>query len=1181
MNNFKELIEYSSIIQEFQRLDLNPEKGSPAEIIFHSYVISAAILMCDKLSNDASDTDFFDTYKDVRRDAILDAIQNERMSEEIPKIFIDKLRGVEQGVPKFFGILGGHIHYSIVRAFLNLMYSPEVIKSTPKIPDDYRLRILESIMKFSQLSKNIKLQLDYDDPGPSIYVRGYSFSYAAARFDLVQEFQLLYHPDSDQMFYKVLDIACENDSIGVVEYILRQYPNYLVDFPICLPLYNAVSHRSEKVLKLILEFQPALPLSNTTTEDGSVGEYCIQNKLYSYVKTMTDSHFSLKSVVTSRNSLLTMAVRSKDPKMVELILENIRKCDDSPNKDLSIPESELLSLLSDTDTASHTILTYLYGMGEIILDNHAVPDIYFIMSPVTMGFYLSVVKIITDPLLIDEWMDRVSMSCKYVSNPINQHMHRTIESYQSNGKAKKQLNLLEFHYILKNEPMIKYLLNTYAPSFANRDIYTLDPFHVFEKIATNFNQKNNVQPKDPSSYRRIEMELLMDEQKSKKKKKDTKKKKTKKSGGSSNSNGKGSKSSPQQQSPTANGSSGDGSTKNLESIDHDDSDEDSDQSEEDEEEEIPPPPSNLTISSNKKENNNCNTHNNNNNNKSSNNNTKKPSPQNAKPNTPAKPTPVASKNEPKTSKITVNTTPAKPSPSTSPITVAPSKPAPSPAKKNAPSPSKPSPSKPAPVTKTVEPPLKVSTAPLSSPTKPLLSTLISSSQQNTSPTTTTMTSPTTPTTTSTTTTPKPTKDELATFNIKLSDLDVEIGKFKFSRKESFILGRGSNGTLVYKGVWSERVPVAIKQMQKAFNPFIAKEIEVLIKLTTHVCPNIVRYVDKEEDDMFVYLGLTLCEGSLQSIIETGVSGNDQINRNKILKYFHDMAIGVQYLHSFDIVHNDLNPRNILVKDDKLLISDMGLSKMEVETSYSFTMHTPTGQEGFHPIEVLLQKRKTKSVDIFSLGCLFYFLYTGGAHPFGRERLLRVSNIINHKVDVDALKSEEHFVIHDLITWMIQQQESDRPNIKQVLGHPVFWNNHKCIKFIDSTINLFKDKKNTNHKFKSINFYDNANTKPYLQSSWNKKFDSNLLENIIQNKIDGGNYYYNYDSVKDLVRCIRNTIQHHQDIQRDTDISIFSTQESVMEYFNSRFPDLIPFLYQKFRNSEFKSSVHLSEFYNPN
>ncbi|EGC33620.1 hypothetical protein DICPUDRAFT_80608 [Dictyostelium purpureum] len=424
--------------------------------------------------------------------------------------------------------------------------------------------------------------------------------------------------------------------------------------------------------------------------------------------------------------------------------------------------------------------------------------------------------------------------------------------------------------------------------------------------------------------------------------------------------------------------------------------------------------------------------------------------------------------------------------------------------------------------------------------------------------------------------------------------DTQVGTLKFNTDENNLLGRGSNGTLVFKGVWRDKIPVAIKQMNKMFIKNISKEIEALIKLTDRDGSNVVRYIHQEEDKSNIYLGLTLCGKSVQDLINQnelqqfiGIDDDERLVARAM-----DIVSGIQFLHSNGIVHNDLNPRNILTKDGKFIISDLGLSKIEVESSFEYSMHAPTGQEGFHPLEVLMEKRKTKSVDIFSLGCILYYIATNGQHPFG-EKLFRVVNIVSNKYNLNHLQVTQP-VLCNLIKQMLSKDETSRPTIDQVSQHLFFWNTIGKIQFIDKLNNLFKD----NNKFNSnlnklLNNTDieGGGFKPYLTRPWNQLIDKVLLDNI-SSKQQGSNskrsIFYQYDQIKDLVRCIRNTIQHHKEIQKliqsndnnkvnnETIIKSLETQEDVLKYFELKFPDLLFFLYNKFKySSEFRNLIVLN------
>ena len=101
--------------------------------------------------------------------------------------------------------------------------------------------------------------------------------------------------------------------------------------------------------------------------------------------------------------------------------------------------------------------------------------------------------------------------------------------------------------------------------------------------------------------------------------------------------------------------------------------------------------------------------------------------------------------------------------------------------------------------------------------------------------------------------------------------------------------------------------------------------------------------------------------------------------------------GVKFLHENNIVHRDIKPHNILMNRLlKIKLSDMGLSKQLETEMDSYHTDAVKGTVGWQPSEVILDKadfkfkntHRTQKVDIFSLGCVFYYLMSRGEHPFG-------------------------------------------------------------------------------------------------------------------------------------------------------------------------------------------------------
>jgi serine/threonine-protein kinase/endoribonuclease IRE1 len=62
----------------------------------------------------------------------------------------------------------------------------------------------------------------------------------------------------------------------------------------------------------------------------------------------------------------------------------------------------------------------------------------------------------------------------------------------------------------------------------------------------------------------------------------------------------------------------------------------------------------------------------------------------------------------------------------------------------------------------------------------------------------------------------------------------------------------------------------------------------------------------------------------------------------------------------------------------------------------------------------LEKKSIKA-DIFSLGCLFYYIKTKGLHPFGKD-FEREQNILNKNLDLNSIKND--YLFTDLFLKMV-------------------------------------------------------------------------------------------------------------------------------------------------------------------
>lgn len=70
--------------------------------------------------------------------------------------------------------------------------------------------------------------------------------------------------------------------------------------------------------------------------------------------------------------------------------------------------------------------------------------------------------------------------------------------------------------------------------------------------------------------------------------------------------------------------------------------------------------------------------------------------------------------------------------------------------------------------------------------------------------------------------------------------------------------------------------------------------------------------------------------------------------------------------------------------------------------------------------------------------LIYYILSDGKHPFGYV-ISREANILEGKRVRDDVKDSTAM---DLIDWMINKDQSERPTVDKVLDHPFFWDDKR-------------------------------------------------------------------------------------------------------------------------------------------
>ncbi|KAK4004855.1 hypothetical protein OUZ56_006580 [Daphnia magna] len=260
-----------------------------------------------------------------------------------------------------------------------------------------------------------------------------------------------------------------------------------------------------------------------------------------------------------------------------------------------------------------------------------------------------------------------------------------------------------------------------------------------------------------------------------------------------------------------------------------------------------------------------------------------------------------------------------------------------------------------------------------------------------------------------------------------------------------VLGKGHYG-VVFRGLFDGR-EVAVKRVLQEYAPMISNENEFL--QLKH--PNIVQLLVIEETEEFRFYAFDLAVENLDDFCRGKYSGTMPDDKEAMLQ----MAKGLEYIHSKQMIHCNLKPQNIRISKEvptRLMIAVFGCCKKTGEGGYVSLSRMNETDEWIAPevVEARQDRAEEEDVgdeddsgeelhsvfsDIWTLGCLFFYFLTRGKHPFGNN-----SNDINWNMSVtrkpvelerlDLRSSVENYA--EIIKSMVTITPTERERLNQVI-----------------------------------------------------------------------------------------------------------------------------------------------------
>jgi serine/threonine protein kinase len=107
----------------------------------------------------------------------------------------------------------------------------------------------------------------------------------------------------------------------------------------------------------------------------------------------------------------------------------------------------------------------------------------------------------------------------------------------------------------------------------------------------------------------------------------------------------------------------------------------------------------------------------------------------------------------------------------------------------------------------------------------------------------------------------------------------------------------------------------------------------------------------------------------------GLASQSTDKASLLRSFFGCLANALKYVHDIKVRHRDIKPQNILVKADRVFISDFGIALDWENLSRSTTTADSGKTWPYAAPEVARYEKRNTSADVWSLGCVFLEMAT--------------------------------------------------------------------------------------------------------------------------------------------------------------------------------------------------------------
>eukprot|EP00347_Sterkiella_histriomuscorum_P004348 403360791 len=254
------------------------------------------------------------------------------------------------------------------------------------------------------------------------------------------------------------------------------------------------------------------------------------------------------------------------------------------------------------------------------------------------------------------------------------------------------------------------------------------------------------------------------------------------------------------------------------------------------------------------------------------------------------------------------------------------------------------------------------------------------------------------------------------------------------------IGQGANAT-VYKVVsrQDKKKKFAMKIINKKHfdkKPFRTQQLasEIRINRELSQTPGVIKLFEVSETKANIYMLLDLVEGgTLKDLVQGPLWSFKEKNIKIISRQLIEILTNI---HEKEVLHRDIKPENILINNlgksqYKIFFADFGLSSFLSDTTQ---LKIRCGTPSYAAPETIMGKEQTPKIDIFSVGSVIYYLFTGENLIKGQNsnQILNLTLKSNFKQIIGQICCS--YQARDFLNSLICRDPANRFDINQALNH---------------------------------------------------------------------------------------------------------------------------------------------------